>query len=65
MHGKYPEPAGSSGPGPALIPIILVGNIDIRVKVSHALSMTTYDRTERRYVDLLRVASSRCRPIAS
>jgi hypothetical protein len=49
----------------ALIPIILVGNIDIRADVSHALGMTTYDRTERRYVDLLRVASSRCRPIAS
>jgi hypothetical protein len=35
-------------------------------KLSHARVMTmTYDRAERRYVDLLRVASSRCRRIAS
>jgi hypothetical protein len=65
--GRKTVPASSPPrePGPALIPIILVGNIDIQAKVSHALGMTTYDRTERRYVDLLRVASSRCRPIAS
>jgi hypothetical protein len=61
-HPVSPPPGES---GPILIPIILVGNIDIQAKVSHALGMTTYDRTERRYVDLLRVASSRCRPIAS
>ena len=48
------------------IPIILVGNIDFSANLSHARVMTmTYDRAERRYVDLLRVASSRCRPIAS
>jgi len=47
------------------IPIILVGNIDFSANLSHARVMTIYDRTERRYVDLLRVASSRCRPIAS
>ena len=51
-------PPGESGP--ILIPIILVGNIDIQAKVSHALGMTTYDRTERRYVDLLLVASAIC-----
>jgi hypothetical protein len=50
---------------PGHIPIILVGNIDFSVNLSHARVMTIYDRTERRYVDLLRVASSRCRPIAS
>jgi hypothetical protein len=47
------------------IPTILVGNIDFSVNLSHARVMTIYDRTERRWVDLLRVASSRCRLIAS
>jgi len=71
--GRAPQagpPAESLRPGPLrspsdLIPIILVGNIDFMEAVLHARGMTTYDRTERRYVDLLRVASSLCRLIAT
>jgi len=52
----------SPAEAPGYIPIILVGNIDFPVHLSHARVMTmTYDRAERRHVDLLRVASSRCR----
>ena len=42
----------------------MIGNIDFFRTACHAWAMTTYDRTERRYVDGVLVASALCLRLA-